>query len=102
MCARHWRMVPRPLQAAVYDSFRREGGKQRLASRSMLPMPSRQARRATPAAITVFLTSTSRVQERIPGIRASASIIFKRSNMEAPMARFNGVTSSGLSATIWR
>lgn len=26
MCARHWRMVPRPLQAAVYDSYRRTPG----------------------------------------------------------------------------
>lgn len=26
MCARHWRMVPRPLQAAVYDSYRRQPG----------------------------------------------------------------------------
>jgi hypothetical protein len=26
MCARHWRMVPRPLRDAVYDSFRRDGG----------------------------------------------------------------------------
>lgn len=25
MCARHWRMVPRPLQAAVYESYRRDG-----------------------------------------------------------------------------
>lgn len=26
MCPRHWRMVPRPLQAAVYASFRAKGG----------------------------------------------------------------------------
>ncbi|PZA12485.1 hypothetical protein DNX69_10960 [Rhodopseudomonas palustris] len=25
MCARHWRMVPKPLQAAVYESFRSTG-----------------------------------------------------------------------------
>jgi hypothetical protein len=25
MCARHWRMVPKPLQAAVYESYRRDG-----------------------------------------------------------------------------
>lgn len=25
MCARHWRMVPKPLQAAVYESFRTTG-----------------------------------------------------------------------------
>lgn len=25
MCARHWRMVPRPLQAAVYESYRSTG-----------------------------------------------------------------------------
>lgn len=25
MCARHWRMVPRPLQLAVYESYRRSG-----------------------------------------------------------------------------
>lgn len=25
MCARHWRMVPRPLQLAVYESWRSEG-----------------------------------------------------------------------------
>lgn len=25
MCARHWRMVPRPLQAAVYASYRSQG-----------------------------------------------------------------------------
>lgn len=26
MCPRHWRMVPKPLQAAVYESFRSSGG----------------------------------------------------------------------------
>jgi hypothetical protein len=25
MCARHWRMVPRPLQAAVYAAYKRDG-----------------------------------------------------------------------------
>jgi hypothetical protein len=25
MCARHWRMVPKPLQAAIYESWRRDG-----------------------------------------------------------------------------
>src|SRR4051812_29168039 len=25
LCSRHWRMVPKPLQAAVYESYRRDG-----------------------------------------------------------------------------
>lgn len=27
MCARHWRMVPKPLQAAIYEDFRRVGAR---------------------------------------------------------------------------
>src|SRR5690348_14114849 len=61
MCARHWRMVPKPLQAAVYESFRATGNglsaNHREAVRVVLASEGRRAAVQLPAgtkALTIW------------------------------------------------
>lgn len=48
MCARHWRMVPRPLQAAVYASFRAGQGVSRNHLEAVRVVTATEAGRAMP------------------------------------------------------